>query len=141
MKFIISLLFLLTLFGNAYAASSKEDYELQERCGKRAEERFKSAYGNGISKYEENTIMSDYTNHYNTKLNKCFVLTTSTIIPKKEKESGSYSKDLWDINENKNYGSFSKFIVGDKLTSCRVLNKFCASEAEWDALIKPYIEE
>ncbi len=53
-------------FANNYA-QIKEEYELQERCGKRAEERFRQAYGN------ETTAVS-YTNHYNRRLNKCLIL-------------------------------------------------------------------
>jgi hypothetical protein len=68
MKFAIAFLFLLTFFGNAYAAPNKEEYELQERCGKGAKEYFKDNFS-----YTEQNITSFYRNHFNKKLNKCFI--------------------------------------------------------------------
>lgn len=133
-----------SLFANTYAASIEEQYELQERCSKRAEELFKKECGNYIVSNEAGTTMSNYTNHYNRKLNKCFILVTQTSIPKDkeamEKWGVSTYKTLWDINENKLYGSFFKFSK-DGLTDCEVLGKHCSSEYEWDALVKPYMEE
>ena len=136
---------IFTLFGNSHAAPIKEEYELQERCGKRAEERFKEGYGNSIVSNGDGTvIMSNYTNHYNRKLNKCFVLVMSTSIPKdkttREKYGISTDKTLWDLNENKEYGGFFKFSK-HALMRCDVLEKHCNSENEWDSLVKPYMEE
>jgi len=67
------------LSANSYAASTKEEYELQERCGKRAEEIFRIEYRNGNKAGK----MSNYTNHYNRKLNRCFVIVIEiqTSIP------------------------------------------------------------
>jgi hypothetical protein len=96
------------LLANSYAASTKEEYELQERCGKRAEERFKKEYGS-------ETTMSNYSNHYNRKLNKCFILVTQTIHNDKETREMlgiSTIRTLVDINENKVYGGFFKFSGG-----------------------------
>lgn len=129
-------LFLFPFVGNA---GPKEDYELQERCGKRAEERFKTEVGNNISSDKDFAYSSGYTNHYNTKLNKCFILVTTTSYPKDRKGNMIGMKNLYDINENKEYASF--VTVKEKITDCRVLDKDCKSEGEWDMLIKPYMEE
>ena len=140
--FLIGIIF--SLFADGYAASIKEEYELQDRCGKRVEERFKKEYGNGIVSNKDGTMMVNYTNHYNRKLNKCFVLVAGMSIPKdketKDKQGFSTDKTLWDINENKQYGGFFKFSEGG-LMQCEVLGKHCNSESEWDALVKPYMEE
>ena len=45
----------------ASAQSTKVLYELQERCGKRAEELFRRKYGPGDSKYG---MLFNYQNHY-----------------------------------------------------------------------------
>lgn len=70
-------------------------------------------------------------NHYNTKLDKCFILV-------------SYSKNnlkvLREINENKTYGSVRSKQDGTA-SICSVLEKTCGSEEEWNALVKSYMEE
>ena len=122
----------------ALKSSTKEEYELQERCSKRAEELFRKEFSN-------ETVSNYYTNHYNRKLNKCFILVTETSIHR-DKETreklgvSSTYKTLLDINENKLYGSFWKLSKG-VLMDCEVLGKHCNSENEWDSLVKPYMEE
>lgn len=134
-----------SLFGNGYAASKNEEYELQERCGKGAVEFFKKYYG-GQRYYEDSNDNSSYTNHYNKKLNKCFILLKTDSIPRNETElqKNGITRDigLWDINESKRYGQFFQFSNLDKEpTFCNVSGKHCNSETEWDALVKPYMEE
>jgi hypothetical protein len=132
-----------TLFWCSYgqADANKVVYELQERCGKTASEVFKKEYGSGLSSDENATRTSDYTNHYNAKLNKCFIVIRETTFTK-NKEIGWYlNRFLIDVNENKEYGSFAKFQKELKPQSCVVGVRQCSSEAEWDALIKPYMEE
>jgi len=142
--FVIALILLFAVSGYVYAQGVKEAYELQERCGKSAEEFFKKYCGDYIVTNKAGRIVSNYTNHYNRKLNKCFILVTETVYNPKEirKELGVSStyKTLDDINENKPYGFFWKLSNG-ALMSCEVLGKNCKSEAQWDALVKPYMEE
>ena len=129
---------------SGYAASIKDEYELQERCGKRAEEVFKREFGNGISNTKDSQSMSGYENHFNKKLNKCFVLLRTTIFTHKTKKEGATTSSdivLYDINENKQYGTFFKTRNDDKTVICSVSEKICHSESEWDAQIKPYMNE
>ena len=129
----------LLLFPLHSNAGPKEDYELQERCGKRADERFKMEYGNGSSSDKDSTYIFAYRNHYNAKLNKCFILITTTTIPKREDRDIMIMTNLYDVNENKDYASIVN--VKQKIFGCRVLDKLCKSENEWNLLIKPYMEE
>jgi hypothetical protein len=126
------------------ADADKVIYELQEKCGKAASELFKKEYGNGgWTTIAGDKGMASYTNHYNVKLNKCFILLRTIIIDKgKGDDRGDMfvAKTLSDINENKEYGSFSKF-QKERPSYCKVVEKQCNSEAEWEALIKPYMEE
>jgi hypothetical protein len=119
----------------------KEGYDLQERCGRRAAELFEKFYGDGISK----GMISNYTCHYNRRLNKCFILLTSRGYSKKEKGEkdlgGSTDKGLWDVNENKPYAQFFKFYKVSTSMQCDVGDKTCRSEFEWDSLVRPYMEE
>jgi hypothetical protein len=100
--YFLSLLIFFPL--NGYAGP-KEDYELQERCGKRASERFKAEFGNYASNDKDFNYLFNYTNHYNSKLNKCFMLVTTTMIPKNKKTDHMVIRDLYDVNENKEYRS------------------------------------
>jgi hypothetical protein len=135
MKRLLIFIAATCLFVSSYSCgqnpkpSAKEIYELQERCGKQTSEFFKKEYGNGIA---SNGIFSGYQNHYNKKLNKCFIIITSTSPSMK-------LKNLFDFNENKELGSFvvNKYLPMD----CRVFEKKCKSEEEWDSLVKPYMEE
>ena len=135
---------IFVLFGISYAISDKEAYELQERCGKRAADYFKG-YVSGIENTEDVKFRTIYTNHYNRKLNKCFILFTTFGSPMSKEDIQklgiSIDKILWDINENKRYGNFFKFHNIPEPMMCEVSDKSCHSEFEWDALAKPYMEE
>jgi hypothetical protein len=131
------------LCSGVLAASNTEQYELQERCGKRADEVFKREYGNGTTQDKDGQTVFGYRNHYNTKLNKCFFLESSRTYPKsrEKKSSASVMERLFDINENKEYGTYFKRDEDNYSFACVVENKLCRSKEEWEALIKPYMEE
>jgi hypothetical protein len=116
----------------------REIYELQERCGKTCEEAFKKEYGK-----PERGWLCNYTNHYNKKLNKCFILVSATHYPGDKKDSLGITTDisLWDINEKKQYGQFFNARKTKFCFECEVAGKHCTSEQEWEALVKPYMEE
>lgn len=59
---------LVILYSSSYAGSAKEEYELEERCGKLASEEFQKEFGNGLQRDKEQTVWWNYTNHYNRKL-------------------------------------------------------------------------
>lgn len=123
--------------------SAKEEYELQERCGKRCKEAFKEHYPSESYRDEHgDQWLSNYEAHYNRKLNKCFILVTSH---KFAKDDSYLDKVLVDVNSNKEYGVCSGKKEQGQLVPpvifCNVLENGCQSEAEWDALVKPYIEE
>ena len=106
--------------------TSKEDYELQEQCGKRSEEFFRKKF-----KYSKPFL---HQNHYNKKLNKCFILARYL----------DEQKYLYDVNENKRYGVFYKNPSTPKeidFVLCEVLEKECKSVSEFDSLVKPYMKE
>lgn len=122
----------------------KGDYELQKKCGKQCEEYFNKEYGNGIiNKGDGEQLISNYTNHYNKKLNKCYILITSTefIRNMENKIESIRIKTLFDLNENREYGSFIQFENNNKPINCRILEKYCNSEKEWDLLVKPHMED
>lgn len=121
----------------------KGDYELQKRCGKQCEEYFKKEYGNGIINGEKGErLISSYINHYNKKFHTCFILINSTeFINVQGKIENIKMKTFFDLNENRKYGSLIQFEKDNKPCSCRILEKYCNLEEEWDSLVKPYMEE
>jgi len=125
----ILIVFFTTLFiftvGCNYQNLTKEQYDLNDKCGKQREEWFKSYQ----KKYPSDKFT--YKNHFNKKLNKCFILV---------EYSESQLKSLRNINENKIYGSFLSKQDGN-IIICNVLEQKCKSEEEWDSLVKPYMEE
>ncbi len=117
-------------------------YELQEKCGKQSREMFREEFGNGIVYKNEQKITSDYTNHYNKKLNKCFLLVNliNHIKNRENKIEKNRLKMLFDLHERKEYGAVLIFDNGE-LDSCSILDQICKSEQEWDLLVKHYMEE
>lgn len=75
--------------------------------------------------------------HYSARYNTCFVVIRTNTFSRKEKGMSTLI-ELWDLNENKQRGSF--FQHGDAII-CTVGNAVCRSEAEWQLLIDPYIND
>lgn len=136
--FLAVLLLKVTVPAYAESKSAMEEYELQERCGKQVAAQFKENYGVGVMDDEDGHLQYDYSNHYNKKMNKCFFILT-TIHWSKDKKNSSIFKEMFDFNENKQYGNL--WVIGGKTDNCNVLGKFCHSEVEWNALIAPYMNE
>jgi len=90
----------------AWGQPDRVVYELRERCGKRAAEVFKQEYGPATN-VENGQMLSNYENHYSSKLNKCFFLEVSdSYIRNKGIFTHSRSMRLFDLNDNKEYGTF-----------------------------------
>ncbi len=147
-KILIGFLFLMFIasgsFSNSYAASIKDEYELQERCGKTARGFIKLGYGNGVSKTRDGQQETAYVNHYNKKLNKCFVIISLSnyVLEKDHPEYvKSFVKTLLDVNENKEYGKYINDYQPQKMLMCEVEGRHCLSPEGWEALIRPYMND
>lgn len=95
----------------------KEQYQLQEQCGKKGEDFYKKKFNDS----------GFYQNHYNKKLNKCFMVLYNPITNR---------KIFYDVNKSNLHGLFTRDGV-----SCYVYEKKCKTEEEWDNLMKPFMEE
>ena len=124
-------------------AQSQKENKLQERCEEKGAQRFKEGYGKGSWSNEVVSYSASHIDHYNNKLKKCFVLLIGTNVRKNDKENVGIGTDktVWDITENKQYGSFFKFSNMPEPMTCEVLGEVCNSEFEWDSLVNPYLEE
>jgi len=151
--------FLLISINCVSAAQDKLDqktlYALSRQCGKQAEEHFENCPG-GCQDYARNAkgeAVRSYRSHFNSKLYKCFILESLSISEfqdangvKLEKPVRFTNEQLEDVNENKVYG-WGWFYEGIDAVmppiSCieTELNKECHSRSEWEAFIKPYMEE
>ena len=85
------------------SVSGKDQYELQEQCDKRCEEIFRKEFGHTPHTIRKNadgtTVMVSYQNHYNQKLNKCFILKSFVLTA-----NSHLMRQIYDANDNKLYG-------------------------------------
>jgi hypothetical protein len=128
---------------SVHAAPDKVQYELQERCGKRAEQIFSRDWPHGSPDNSMGyTQTATYQSHYNPALNKCFMLETSNAY---DKSRPTVMKVLLEVNSNRQYGQFSGDQPGGKSSGlspiCNFGQKSCRSESEWDAMADVYMEE
>ena len=117
------------------ASLKKNTLDNQEKCAKQAKSFFADL------KLDNDT--HDFENHYNLKLNKCFVLVSKYVA----KIDDFASKDLYDAFEQKNYASWAWKSKEDKKYwevkpfICTMLDAYCQSTEEFDAFVKTYMEE
>ncbi|MEK7810248.1 MAG: hypothetical protein AAB278_00330 [Pseudomonadota bacterium] len=142
-NFALILIACLGVINNSHAATTKARYDLQEKCKKTADEYYHATWSDDPINSEEATTRHYYRNHYNHKLNKCILLVTSFSQPKVKADDRELTMRLIDIQENDEFGSYSKvgFTMGGTLFLCNVKHKSCKSQEEWEMLIKPYMEE
>ena len=139
----------LALSLSCLAAPDKVVYELQERCGKQASAEFKREFGAVGTPITQSgtTSLHNFQNHYNSKLNACIYLIRSNgFIAARGKKPGESTKGhemqaLYDLNENKELGSYFKFSDSATPMQCQVGSSTCRSKEEWEVLIRPYLEE
>ena len=98
-------------------------------CGKLAAETFRREPA------DENQV--DYRAHHNIRLNKCFYEETYISLTPVGINMWVYLSDLQD---NRIYGGFH-MSTNIGLFYCNLLDKECHSEAEWNGLVKPYMED
>jgi hypothetical protein len=120
---------------------NKELYDLQERCGRRAEQFFEKNYERYSKLDDKSYTIRNYQNHYSPALNKCFFLAIETTeIKIKSEKSQVRMLELLDLNDNNRYGLY----IGQPnstLTTCEVRGRNCSSELEWMDLANTYLED
>jgi hypothetical protein len=125
---ILTLLILVILLGGCSYQGTKTNLELQDNCSIKAKD-FYTGYieDNG---YDQNN--TNYVNHYNKKLNKCFIIVTN------EGDLG-FHKVLYDVYENKEWGGIHA--EGTVIGLCGVQDKTCKSREEFNNLVMQYMEK
>jgi hypothetical protein len=118
---IVVLVIILAGFYFSYynVQGKKNDIESQSKCSVMAEKYFNKNYTDS-----NGDTVETYINHFNSKLNKCFILAQSYNI-----KEDFLMIDLYDALENKHYGAFIGHDFCDKssLQLSNDLNK-CTSD-------------
>lgn len=116
----------------------KRAYELQENCSKNAQLFFDYYVTDPQAKQTD-----EFVSHYNTKLNRCFVLVKHGITHVKD----IYTENLFDAIERKQYGSYAWAMKEDKKywevkpLICQTLDKLCNADYVFNEFVKKYMEE
>jgi hypothetical protein len=122
---------------------SRENLDLQERCGTQAEKVFKQWKSEDEQEAKRlnlpalNTVSSDYQSHYNATLSRCFMTMLATM------GNGSTNKWLVDAYENrlpdpkrvKKYWEMRP--ISCELTPVRE-KRLCSSEDEYDTFVATF---
>lgn len=122
-------------------SDKKVDYELVERCGKRAEEIFNKPYIVGI----DNSVSTQrFESHYNTSLKKCFMRIFGL-------EMHVYDEFLYEVNEQKVYAYYYfktnvrtldwKKNHGGSIVGSDGIEKDIKSSSEWQSYIHKMMTE
>ena len=121
------------------AEPNKIQFELEERCGQAARGIFEKDWeGKSIVNTPNGQIIANFENHYNPVLNRCYYLLRSNSYLRVPPTT-NVSLMLIDVNENREIGEFRQN-QQDRPAWCFVANTTCHSKAEWQTLIKPYME-
>ncbi|HLJ15808.1 MAG TPA: hypothetical protein VKV15_15020 [Bryobacteraceae bacterium] len=117
------------------------DYDLQAKCASDARAWFNENWS--PSKY---TLFSNFTNHYNKTMNKCFIVVEVHLNYSEGEWLNHVS--LWDVYENSRYADFSEdhirhltptFTVEERVDTCELGERKCASLNEFNDLTRPYM--
>jgi hypothetical protein len=111
------------------------EYDLQRKCSADAKTFF-----DYLETDVERRAHDEFFNHFNVRLNKCFVVVTHGINSVED----VYSKSLYDAVERREFGHYwwraqsgRKFWDVPPL-ECKMLDRACATEEEFDHWLKTY---
>ena len=128
--------------------NAAQEFDLQAKCGKDARSWFNENWSR-----DKDTVLLDFTNHYNAKLNKCFILVefhyNSTLAGP---GGSSWTNDmaLTDVYENAKYADFAENHVTNwkpnlnttqEVITCDVQGTKCKTGDEFNNLIRPYMND
>lgn len=123
------------------------EYDLAAKCSKDAKAWFSEHWHP-----DKGTKLLDFTNHYNKKENKCFIVVEYHYNSDLNPYGTSWTNDLslWDIYENSQFGDFDenhytdnvpKFNIRKEVVTCKVSGQECKSVDEFDNLVRPFMND
>lgn len=127
------------------SANPQSTLHLQEKCAEAAKQ-FVGSSGGSFREPNGKWGSMGFISHYNKKMDKCFIGISTMIFTHtvKGQEQTQYMRDLYDAIEGKNIGfHYSNIVEGEGFheNGCKVGDKICNSEVEFESLIKSYMEE
>jgi hypothetical protein len=144
---ILIALFLLPI----QTAAHSQSLDSQEKCASQAQKVFgeyqledrQVRFGSGLA------ITSDYRSHYNTKLQRCFVVVEATHVLNGQistsvtltdaYERRGYGDYIWMSKEEKKYWEVPPVLC--ELDPISQEKRFCNGREEFDAFVAEYMEQ
>jgi len=135
---ITLIIFALIYSNNSHANPDRVAYELQHECRKSAEEYFSKEIGAGINETDDRIFITTSENHYNSRLNKCFILIKSKAIYKAPAEKSNSYEDilLQELSENSLYGHYRGYTHSKKSSFCNIRDWKCESKEQFEKKVK-----
>ncbi len=118
------------------------NFDLSSKCSNDAKNLF---YKNWAVNPSKQDILLDYQNHYNKKLNKCYMLISYNFYL--SEQTGLISKSLifYDVEDNAKLGETGEESGGmysiPVLDVCQILGKKCASVSDFMNVVRPYMND
>jgi hypothetical protein len=127
--------------------STSVDYDLQAKCSRDAKVWFNQNW-----ERDKDTVLLDYTNHYNKSTNSCFIsieyhYNANPVVKTQSEWVNNIS--LWNVYENDKIGEFTQDHVLDfslspdkstnDILTCWVDANKCSSLNQYEANIRPYM--
>jgi hypothetical protein len=115
------------------AGDRNDLYGRQAQCGRDAREWFRLS----ADKDSEGGL-NEFASHYNQKSQRCLAIYTRRSLGR---PGGFLTTQLIDVNQNNWIAIYLKRLDAEQPDRCEVEGKRCATDAEWAALIGPYLHE
>ena len=124
------------------------DYDLASKCSKDARVWFNENWSR-----DKDTLLLDFTNHYNKKVNKCFIFVEYHYNPHFISAGGnSWTNHMavYDVYENDKIGEFGEnhYIrympqasSSDEVIMCEMNGEKCKNIGEFNNLARPYLND
>jgi hypothetical protein len=145
---ILTVLSLLEAFvSGSFAAEGRGS---QEQCRTLAAQYFTREYGGSTSRNDyvdpdtHKTLFDEtrtaFTAHYQSQQNKCFIVTSiENVTSLGQAKNSSIWLIVIELNENHAAGLFHQ--TNDAADVCFIGPRDCRSRAEWDLLLKSYLQD
>jgi len=110
-----------------------------EQCAKASRAIFQRDWKHGTVNSADGPMKADYRHHYHAARSTCFYLLTLA-------STSTLRKMLFDVDGGELYGEFHgpaivESPVLSKPKNCRVESLYCASDGEWEVLVRAYMED
>lgn len=118
------------------------DLDLQARCGRYARTFFIEGW-----RRDSDTVLLNYTNHFNKERSKCFIVVEYHFKIAKDSSWGN-DMTLWDVYENAKYGHFyeSHWVYAinnykpiDEIITCEGPKTKCTGVDGFNDFLRPYM--